>query len=454
DAVEGPGDLVGGGPPGAAGGVQRGGDAGRGQHPDDAAVHREHLSGDAGGRGGGEVADQRGDVLCGERVGAVGGGRPEHAGGHAGAGAGADRVGGDAVPPQPLGGGGGERGDAALGRGVVGLAGGAEEERLGGGVDDPAVDRGAGRLGPGPPVRGGCPGGGEVAFEVDPQHGVPVLLGHVEQHPVPGDAGVVDQDVQSAVESGGGGHQPFGGGGVGGVADQGGGLPAGGADLGGDLVHLLAGVVEHQSGAVRGEGEGVCAAEAPGGPGDGGGPAVQAGGHGHRRSFLSGLVSRALPQQDAAGSPGGGGAAAPLQGAQVRGGLGGGHPAGPDGHAVPAAAPRQGGGELPEGARGGAEQPGEEVQPLLVVGDDLGGAGGEVVEAAFVRGQRVRGADVGDEGEGVEEGAERVAGVGPAAGLGERVQADVRGDPGQYVVAGEQVVAVLQVQADVAGGVA
>jgi len=32
---------------------------------------------------------------------------------------------------------------------------------------------------------------------------VPVLVGHVEQHPVPGDAGVVDDDAQSAESVGG-----------------------------------------------------------------------------------------------------------------------------------------------------------------------------------------------------------------------------------------------------------
>ncbi len=42
------------------------------------------------------------------------------------------------------------------------------------------------------------PGGDEVALQVDVDDRVPLLLGHVDQHPVPQDAGVVDQHVEVA----------------------------------------------------------------------------------------------------------------------------------------------------------------------------------------------------------------------------------------------------------------
>jgi hypothetical protein len=38
----------------------------------------------------------------------------------------------------------------------------------------------------------------EVALEVDADHAVPLVLGHVHEHPVAGDAGVVDEDVEAA----------------------------------------------------------------------------------------------------------------------------------------------------------------------------------------------------------------------------------------------------------------
>ena len=48
------------------------------------------------------------------------------------------------------------------------------------------------------PVGGGPAGGGEVALEVDGDDGVPLVLGHVDDHPVAQDAGVVDEDVEVA----------------------------------------------------------------------------------------------------------------------------------------------------------------------------------------------------------------------------------------------------------------
>lgn len=118
--------------------------------------------------------------------------------GHTGAGARADGVGRHPVLREGQGGRGRQAHDAALGRGVVRLAGRAAEEGLGGGVDDPAVDRAARGLRPLAPVHGREVRGVEVALEVDPDHRVPLLLRHGEDHPVAQDARVVDQDVELA----------------------------------------------------------------------------------------------------------------------------------------------------------------------------------------------------------------------------------------------------------------
>ncbi len=86
-------------------------------------------------------------------------------------------------------------------------------------------------------------------------------------------------------------------------------------------------------------------------------------------------------------------------------------------------------------------------------------AGGRVGEGVLVGREHLGGRQAADAFEGVEVVAE---GVGDAGVLGRLVEADVRGDPGQQVVAGEEAavagevrrVLFLQVQADVAGGVA
>ena len=54
------------------------------------------------------------------------------------------------------------------------------------------------RLGPVAPVRHRVAGRGEVALEVDPHDGVPLVLGGVGEHAVAHDAGVVDHDVEPA----------------------------------------------------------------------------------------------------------------------------------------------------------------------------------------------------------------------------------------------------------------
>jgi hypothetical protein len=67
---------------------------------------------------------------------------------------------------------------------VVGLPGIGEHAGLAGRVDDrgPNLLSSLGLL---PPVSGSKPGGEEVAPEVDPDDDVPLLLGEVDQCPVP-----------------------------------------------------------------------------------------------------------------------------------------------------------------------------------------------------------------------------------------------------------------------------
>ena len=100
---------------------------------------------------------------------------------------------GDAVLGQRVRAGPGQADDAHLRGGVVGLAGRAVQAGYRGEVDD-AVLRGL--LAQRPPVRGGELGGVEGALQVHPDHVVPLLLGHVEDHPVAQDAGDVDQHVE------------------------------------------------------------------------------------------------------------------------------------------------------------------------------------------------------------------------------------------------------------------
>ena len=65
-------------------------------------------------------------------------------------------------------------------------------------------------LGLAAPVGGGVAGQQEMPAQVNGDDEVEVLVGHVEQHPVAGDAGVVDHDVQAA-QTVGAGHQLVGG---------------------------------------------------------------------------------------------------------------------------------------------------------------------------------------------------------------------------------------------------
>src|SRR5690606_39692008 len=86
----------------------------------------------------------------------------------------------------------GERPCAAFRRGVVGLAEIADDAGGGGGVDDdPAA---AVFLHPGE----NRPSHGKHALQIDLDDGVPVAFLHLQQSLVPQNAGVVDQDVDTA----------------------------------------------------------------------------------------------------------------------------------------------------------------------------------------------------------------------------------------------------------------
>ena len=106
---------------------------------------------------------------------------------------------------------------------------------------------------------------------------VPLVDGHVDQHPVPQDAGVVDQHVEPAERLDRGVDQPLGALPVGHVVAVGHGFAAGRPDLvdhltgwaGGPAaaVDLGAQVVDHDLGPLPGELQGVAPADAPAGSG-------------------------------------------------------------------------------------------------------------------------------------------------------------------------------------------
>jgi hypothetical protein len=115
----------------------------------------------------------------------------------------------------------------------------------------------------------------EVALEVDGDHGIPLVLGHVHEHPVAEDSGVVDEDVEPAELVDRLPHEALRPGEAGDVLAIRRRLAARGADLLHDLlrgarVRSLAGepgaeVVDHELRSGPGEGERVRAADpAPG----------------------------------------------------------------------------------------------------------------------------------------------------------------------------------------------
>ena len=128
------------------------------------------------------------------------------------------------------------------------------------------------------PVGRGVPGRREGPLEVDPDDGVPLVLGHREQHPVAQDPGVADHDVEPAEGVDGLLHEGTGGSevaDVGGVGDR---LAAGSGDLVDDVVGrpgvaagavaLAAEVVDDDLGAVLGEHQRVLATDPPPPAGD------------------------------------------------------------------------------------------------------------------------------------------------------------------------------------------
>ena len=177
-----------------------------------------------------------------------------------------------------------EGGDAHLGGAVVRLADVAEQPRRRRRVDHRPAD-GLPRLGPLPPVGGGVAHRSEVALEVDADHGVPLRLGHVREHPVAQDAGVVDEHVQVAEGLHRRVDQALGGVEVGDVVVVGDGLAAGRLDLGHDLLGRRgvgagalgrsAEVVHHDLGALGGEQERVLPPDPPPCSGDDGHPALE-----------------------------------------------------------------------------------------------------------------------------------------------------------------------------------
>ena len=183
-----------------------------------AAVHRKHLPGEVAAGGPGQEQDGAGHVrglaqaaqrdLLQQRRARLGADPRRHGGLDE---AGGDGVDGDAAGRQLPGGGLGEADDAGFARAVVALPGVADQADDGGDVDDAAgllLEEAAGE---------GL-GEQEGALEVDVQHRIPVGLAHAHQQAVPGDAGVVDQDVHLA---GGGEDLLRGGCHAGGVGDVG-----------------------------------------------------------------------------------------------------------------------------------------------------------------------------------------------------------------------------------------
>ena len=117
-----------------------------------------------------------------------------------------------------------------------------------------------------------------MTLEVDGDDGVPLGLGHVDDHPVAQDAGVVDQDVEVAERLDRRVDQALGAFPVGHVVGVDDGLAAEVADLGDDLLGrrrvltvTVVGateVVDDDPGPLRGEQERVLAADAASRSGD------------------------------------------------------------------------------------------------------------------------------------------------------------------------------------------
>ena len=131
----------------------------------------------------------------------------------------------------------------------------------------------------------GGPEDGEVALQMGLDDRVPLLLGHVEQHPLPQDAGHGHHPVDAAPALRAGPDDPLAAGQGGDALGHGHGLAAGGLDLGDDgLGHLALRVLAGQPhadvghdhlGALGGGGQCHGPTDASAGTGDGHDLAVQ-----------------------------------------------------------------------------------------------------------------------------------------------------------------------------------
>ena len=167
--------------------------------------------------------------------------------------------------------------DAGLRRAVVGLTGVAVDPRGRRRVDDPSVV-GLAALRTLAPVRRGEARDAEGALEVDLDNRIPLFFGHVHEHPVAQDAGVVHDDVEATevvdrllddVAGALPGRD---------VVTVGDGLAAHRFDLGDHIVRGTVGVtgtvtgpadvVHHDLGTLAGHHQRVLTADAPAGTGD------------------------------------------------------------------------------------------------------------------------------------------------------------------------------------------
>ena len=170
-----------------------------------------------------------------------------------------------------------ERRDTGLGRAVVGLARVADQTRRRRRVHDRCLDLFAGfRLLA--PVRGRVTGRAEMTLQVHRDDGVPLQLGHVDEHAVAQDARVVHEHVEVAERLDRLVDEPLRTVPVRDAVDVGDGLAAhrddlvghllGGRAVGALAVGVPAEVVDDHLGALGGEEQRVLAAEPASGPGD------------------------------------------------------------------------------------------------------------------------------------------------------------------------------------------
>ena len=150
--------------------------------------------------------------------------------------------------------------ETGLGGGVVGLPEAAAQAGVGDDADYFAAGIFAGIVAHG---LGGEAGAGEGALEVDGDHVVEFLFGHLEEGAVADDAGVVDQDVEAAEAVEGGLGELLGDRPVGHAAGDSRSGVANVAHHFSDQVRL--GAVHHHLGAFGGERLGEAAAESTGG---------------------------------------------------------------------------------------------------------------------------------------------------------------------------------------------